>query len=71
MNRLQDLGNAPPLFVTLNPAMEPSPESVHLEQVYEHPLFDAGAMRAQEALWSLQGRAPHLVLRRLFRLRLP
>nr|WP_294550643.1 FAD-dependent oxidoreductase [uncultured Rhodopila sp.] len=56
MNRLQDLGNAPPLFVTLNPAMEPLQESVHLEQVYEHPRFDAGAMRAQEALWSLQGR---------------
>jgi len=36
--------------------MEPLPGSVHLEQVYEHPRFDAGAMRAQQALWSLQGR---------------
>jgi uncharacterized protein len=55
MNRLQDLGNAPPLFLTLNPAIEPFPESVVHEQVYEHPRFDADAMRAQDALWSLQG----------------
>jgi predicted NAD/FAD-binding protein len=35
--------------------MEPLPETIHLEEVYEHPRFDSGAMRAQEALWSLQG----------------
>ena len=26
-------------------------------EVYEHPLFDAGALTAQRRLWSLQGRA--------------
>ena len=56
MNRLQDLGNAPPLFITLNPAMEPLSGSIFHEEVYEHPRFDAGAMRAQDDLWSLQGR---------------
>jgi predicted NAD/FAD-binding protein len=56
MNRLQGLTGAPPLFVTLNPAMEPSPETVLHEEIYDHPRFDTGAMRAQEALWSLQGR---------------
>lgn len=56
MNRLQDLKDAPPLFLTLNPSTEPDPETVLHEQVYEHPVFDTDAMRAQEELWSLQGR---------------
>jgi DUF1365 family protein len=34
------------------------------ETEYEHPLFDAAAMRAQEQLWSSAGRAQHMVLRR-------
>jgi predicted NAD/FAD-binding protein len=55
MNRLQDLPDAPPLFVTLNPAVEPAPETVLHEETYDHPRFDAEAMRAQAALWSLQG----------------
>jgi uncharacterized protein len=54
MNRLQGLTDAPPLFLTLNPSAEPA--SVLHEQIYDHPRFDVGAMRAQTALWSLQGR---------------
>ena len=56
MNRLQPLGTDRPLLVTLNPAQPPRPELVLHRDVYEHPLFDASAMRAQTALWSLQGR---------------
>ena len=41
--------------MTLNPAMEPRPETVKYRQIYEHPVFDAAAMRAQKELWSLQG----------------
>jgi predicted NAD/FAD-binding protein len=55
MNRLQPLGDFPDLFVTLNPAWEPEAGSVLREEEYRHPLFDAEAMRAQSALWSLQG----------------
>ncbi len=55
MNRLQGLAGAPPLFLTLNPAVEPAAGSVMHEQTYEHPQFDAGAMLAQTKLWSLQG----------------
>jgi predicted NAD/FAD-binding protein len=55
MNQLQDLGDAPPLFVTLNPLREPAPGTVLLEQVYEHPVFDARAMAAQRLLGRLQG----------------
>lgn len=56
MNRLQGLTDVPPLFVTLNPVIEPAGDSVLYEEVYDHPRFDTDAMRAQAGLWSLQGR---------------
>jgi hypothetical protein len=56
MNRLQGLTGAQPLFITLNPAVEPAAGTILQEQVYEHPRFDTDSMRAQAALWSLQGR---------------
>lgn len=56
MNRLQGLPDETPLFVTLNPAKPPRPEAVIHTEMYEHPQFDAAAMRAQRSLWSLQGR---------------
>jgi predicted NAD/FAD-binding protein len=55
MNRLQGLTSATPLFVTLNPSIEPSAGTVLREETYEHPVFDGEAMRAQSGLWSLQG----------------
>lgn len=59
MNRLQPHlpqgADAPPLFVSLNPAEEPRPEHLVRTDVYEHPRFDAGAIAAQRELWSLQG----------------
>ncbi len=55
MNLLQDLPRETPLFVTLNPFRDPDPASVIRTEVYEHPVFDAAAMRAQKQLWSLQG----------------
>jgi len=55
MNKLQDLGDAPPIFVTLNPAAQPDPALVIHRESFAHPLFDAAAITAQRALWSLQG----------------
>jgi predicted NAD/FAD-binding protein len=55
MNRLQGIDDATPLFLTLNPTTAPRPEHVLHTVDYEHPLFDAGAIGAQAALWSLQG----------------
>jgi hypothetical protein len=55
MNMLQRLATSHNLFVTLNPRREPK-EAIH-EQRYEHPIFDAPAMRAQRRLWVLQGQA--------------
>lgn len=56
MNRLQRLGDAPPLFVTLNPAIAPDPAKVHRTIDYTHPYFDTAALQSQSRLWSLQGR---------------
>ena len=55
MNRLQHLGDAQQLFVTLNPPRHPEEGSVIRSFLYDHPLFDAGAMAAQKDLWSVQG----------------
>jgi predicted NAD/FAD-binding protein len=55
MNLLQDLPHDRPLFVTLNPHRAPDPATVLRTETYEHPLFDAAALRAQKALWGLQG----------------
>jgi hypothetical protein len=46
---------APPLFVSLNPAVAPRPEHLIRTEVYEHPRFDAAAIAAQRELWRLQG----------------
>lgn len=56
MNRLQGLQQMPPLFVTLNPSIEPGADTVVHEEIYQHPVFNASAMQAQTDLWSLQGR---------------
>lgn len=55
MNRLQNLDPALPLFVSLNPAVEPAPATVHARMTYTHPMSDAASAAAQKDLWSLQG----------------
>lgn len=55
MNKLQGIRGNEQLFLTLNPRTEPRTETVLYETEYDHPLFDAAAIRAQERLWSLQG----------------
>ncbi|MEJ8853720.1 FAD-dependent oxidoreductase [Variovorax robiniae] len=55
MNRLQAIRQDVPLFLTLNPLHEPRAGHLIRTENYEHPVFDAAAIRAQEELWSLQG----------------
>ncbi len=55
MNKLQRIESREQLFLTLNPRVMPAPETILYETDYDHPLFDAAAIRAQEQLWSLQG----------------
>lgn len=55
MNRLQGLKDAPDLFVTLNPTKPIAPGKTIRTEAYDHPLFDAAAIAAQDRLWDLQG----------------
>lgn len=56
MNLLQNLPEDVPLFVTLNPVMEPKAALTHAVIDYDHPLFTLEALRAQAQLALLQGR---------------
>lgn len=55
MNLLQRLPCKEQIFLTLNPQRAPRAGAVLYETEYEHPVFDAPALRAQERLWNLQG----------------
>ena len=55
MNRLQRLPEQTNHFVTLNPPHPPRPGHLLRSETYEHPVFDAAAIRAQRRLWELQG----------------
>ncbi len=55
MNRLQGIDPAKPLFVSLNPVHEPKADLVFGEWAFEHPLFDLGAIEAQNNLSTIQG----------------
>jgi len=55
MNRLQGISGERPVFVTLNPPRPPEAGTLLHSELYEHPLFDAAAVRAQRHLWRLQG----------------
>lgn len=56
MNRLQNLPERHPLFVTLNACRDIREESVIGTYHYTHPLFDLASMAAQREVWALQGR---------------
>ena len=53
MNSLQRLPTRRNVFVTLNP--QRPPRDVLRVEAYDHPIFDAAAIRAQKELWGLQG----------------
>lgn len=53
MNRLQNIAGDTPLFLTLNPGVEP--DRIHGEWSYNHPMFDQAAIDAQSSLPTLQG----------------
>jgi len=56
MNRLQNIDQRYPLFVTLNPTREPAPGTIFGEWTFDHPQYDAGALAAQARLPLIQGR---------------
>jgi predicted NAD/FAD-binding protein len=56
LNKLQPLPFRSPVFVSLNPLVEPAPETVIAEFDYAHPIFDARMIDAQRRVPDLQGR---------------
>ncbi len=55
MNRLQNLPDSTPLFVSVNPGRAPMPATAHSRFSFEHPMYDAAAIRAQRDLHRIQG----------------
>ncbi|MEM8570623.1 MAG: FAD-dependent oxidoreductase [Pseudomonadota bacterium] len=55
MNKLQNIPEDDPLFVTLNAAETIPDNLVYDEARFRHPVFDLAALEAQSALGSLQG----------------
>jgi predicted NAD/FAD-binding protein len=55
MNRLQGIDRSYPLFVTLNPQMEVAASDIFDRHVFHHPVFDAGAIKAQSEIAAMQG----------------
>ncbi|MGD9914359.1 MAG: NAD(P)/FAD-dependent oxidoreductase [Rhizobiaceae bacterium] len=55
MNRLQGIDERFPLFVSLNPTVEPREDLVFGEWRFDHPQFDAQALAAQALLPDIQG----------------
>jgi predicted NAD/FAD-binding protein len=56
MNNLQNIDHEQPLFVTLNPIDKINKNDVFGKYEYEHPIFDNGAIKAQDNLDTIQGK---------------
>ncbi len=55
LNRLQNIPESDPLFVSLNP-VDPVPDHLIYDQkTFRHPVFDAPALAAQKQLRDLNG----------------
>jgi predicted NAD/FAD-binding protein len=55
MNRLQNIPEQDPLFVSLNPSRQVPEHLIYDEQSFRHPVFDAPALAAQSRLTAMQG----------------
>jgi uncharacterized protein len=56
MNPLQGISDDKPLFVSLNPPIEPDPQLTFGKFMVEHPQYNAAAFAAQTRLGVIQGR---------------
>jgi predicted NAD/FAD-binding protein len=55
MNRLQNIPDSDPMFVSLNPSTEVPEHLIYDQTTFRHPVFDTGALTAQRQLQGLQG----------------
>ncbi|MDU8927017.1 FAD-dependent oxidoreductase [Alisedimentitalea sp. MJ-SS2] len=56
MNRLQNIPESDPLFVTLNPSTEIPQDTIYDVAHFAHPMFDKAALKAQCDIREMQGR---------------
>lgn len=56
MNNLQPLSTDVPILVTLNPGRDPDPSLIYDQHIFDHPVFDETAIRAQGEIESIQGK---------------
>lgn len=56
LNRLQSLETKAPIFVSLNPPIEPHADRIVAQIEFRHPQFDLAAIHAQTRLAAIQGR---------------
>ncbi|CRL12051.1 protoporphyrinogen oxidase [Phaeobacter italicus] len=55
MNRLQNIDERDPLFVSLNPVSPVREEMIYDQKTFRHPVFDKAALRAQQQIKDIQG----------------
>ena len=55
MNRLQNIPERDPLFITLNPARPIRDDAIYDAVTFRHPVFDGATFKAQKQLALLQG----------------
>ncbi|WP_370232660.1 NAD(P)/FAD-dependent oxidoreductase [Cognatishimia sp.] len=55
MNKLQNIPENDPMFVSLNPATDVRDELIYDQKMFRHPIFDSAALRAQQTVAQLQG----------------
>ena len=55
MNRLQNIPQDDPLFVSLNPSQPVRDELIYDQKTFRHPVFDGAALRAQGEIAAIQG----------------
>ncbi|MGR3815221.1 MAG: NAD(P)/FAD-dependent oxidoreductase [Cognatishimia activa] len=55
MNKLQNIREDDPMFVSLNPATPVREELIYDQKMFRHPVFDGAALKAQHAIADMQG----------------
>ncbi|MFT5867590.1 MAG: putative NAD/FAD-binding protein, partial [Gammaproteobacteria bacterium] len=55
MNRLQNIPQDDPMFVSLNPSTTVPDHLIYDQKTFRHPVFDTAALVAQRQLSAIQG----------------
>ena len=56
MNKLQNIDTKKNIFVTLNPSMKPSKETIIKRIIYDHPIYNLKTFKTQKKIKLIQGK---------------